>query len=187
MLIVGFGNKARHGKDTAGEAVVDFYEQEMVRIQKCYGRKANSPFVKQYKFADALYREARLYHGMTVKDAPLLQRIGAHRRSRNENYWVDQVAKSIGEDKPDIAVITDLRYRNEASYIADNGGITVNVSRLNADGSPYVADDRPADHPSETELDGYNFDYYIKTRTGDAALVGQQAILIVQFDLARRP
>ena len=95
MLIVGFGNKARHGKDTAGEAIVSFYEREAARVRKCYGPRVKSPVAKLYKFADALYQECREQHGMTEKDAPLLQRVGMSRRQEDKNYWVNKVGDAI--------------------------------------------------------------------------------------------
>ena len=190
MLIVGFGNKARHGKDTAGEAVVAYYEKQRAQTIKHYGYGAvdiSKPAAKLYKFADALYRECREQHGMKEKDAPLLQKIGMARRAENRNYWVDQVATAIDKDKPSIAVITDVRFPNEADFIYDRSGILVNVSRLDATGEPYVATDRPADHPSETALDDYAWSYFIKAYTGESALVEQLAICIVMFEQARRP
>lgn len=189
MLIVGFGNKAQHGKDTAGEAVVAYFEKERARFIKHYGMTAPGlpPVAKLYKFAEALYRECREQHGMTEKDAPLLQKVGMARRAENENYWVDQVAAAIDKDKPGIAVLTDVRFPNEAKFVHSRGGILVNVSRLNESGTPYVATDRPADHPSETALDNLRWDYYIKAFTGEAALVEQLAICIVMFEQARRP
>ena len=189
MLIVGFGNRARHGKDTAGEAVVAYFEKERARFIKHYGMTAPGlpPVAKLYKFAGALYAECRELHGMTEKDAPLLQKVGMDRRAENENYWVDQVAAAVDKDKPGIAVLTDVRFPNEAQFVRDRNGILVNVSRLTALGQPYVSGDRPADHPSETALDGYRWDYHIKAHSGEAALVEQLAICIVEFERARRP
>jgi len=189
MLIVGFGNKARAGKDTAGEAVVNYFDRRSERLSAHYGRgigACRSLSAKLYKFADALYRECRELHGMTEKDAPLLQKVGMARRAEDENYWVEQVKKQIDADKPDIAVITDVRFPNEAKFIHDRCGALVNVTRLHVDGSPFVAGDRPADHPSETALDGYPWGYFIKAHTGEAALVEQLAICIVEFERARR-
>ena len=190
MLIVGFGSKARHGKDTAGEAVVAYYERQRERAIKHYGQSVfniGQKPAKLYKFADALYRECREQHGMTEKDAPLLQRVGMVRRNENKDYWIDQVAADIDRDKPEIAVITDVRFPNEADFIYNRGGILVNVSRLDATGEPYVATDRPADHPSETALDEYAWSYFIKAYTGESALVEQLAVCIVEFERARRP
>ena len=186
MLVVGFGSRARQGKDTAGEAVVDYFNKRNERVAKHYDHGIKPIRAKLYKFADALYRECRELHGMTEKDAPLLQKVGMARRSEDENYWVEQVKKQIDADKPDIAVITDVRFPNEAKFIHDRCGTLINVTRLHVDGSPFVAGDRPADHPSETALDGYPWDYFIKAHTGEAALVEQLAICIVEFERARR-
>lgn len=185
--IFGFGNKARHGKDTAGESVVAHYGERQRDLYKLYG-SAFKPFdVRLYKFADELYRECRELHGMTEKDAPLLQRVGMARREEDKDYWVNKTFAKITAERPDIAVITDTRFPNEADAIVNAGGVTVNVTRLNLDGTPYVADDRPADHPSETALDNYPWDYYIKAYSGEVALVEQLAITIVEFARARRP
>ena len=118
---------------------------------------------------------------MTEKDAPLLQRIGSERRAENENYWGDKVFAQIDKVNPAVAVITDLRYQNEAVAVKARGGYTIQVSRLNPDGAPYVADDRPANHPSEIDLDNHLFDFYIKAYTGEVALIEQLAITIAEF------
>ena len=189
MLIVGFGNKAQHGKDTAGEAVVKYFNRRTERLSAHYGRgigACRSIIAKSYKFAGALYKECRKQHGMTDKDAPLLQKVGMARRQEDENYWVKQVKQQIATDKPDIAIITDVRFPNEAKFVRDRGGILVNVTRIDAFGQLFIADDRPADHPSETALDGYPWSYYIKAHTGEAPLVEQLAICIVEFERARR-
>jgi hypothetical protein len=166
-LIVGFGSKARQGKDSAAYAIQD------------YARRFSLPDVRIFKFAAALYQECEEHHGMIGKDAPLLQRVGQARREQNENYWVDRLRFSMGNFKG-IALITDVRYKNEANWIRDSGGFLVNVTRLNEDGTPFIATDRPADHPSEIELDNYNWDAYIKTKTNQQAMAAE--IAITQFN-----
>ena len=180
MLLIGFGNKARHGKDTACEAIADHYNALRERSFK-HGLISKEPRVQQFRFAEALYDEARTLYGMIGKDAPLLQRIGSERRAQDEYYWVKQVFNQIERSQPDIALISDVRYLNEANFIKGVGGYLVNVARLNADGTPFVADDRPANHPSEVELDEYNWDYRIIAHTGEAAVVGEVAVTIVEY------
>jgi hypothetical protein len=185
MLIIGFGNRARHGKDTAGEAVVEYYQKQNARLAGLYGR--HKPLnVKLYKFADALYRECREQHGMTEKDPALLQNVGMKRRGEDADYWVKQIDAQLEIEKPDMAVITDVRFLNEVRYVRQRRGVSVNVSRLNEDGSRYISTDRDPYHPSETELDGYTWNYFIKAYTGEVALVEQQAIFIAEFERARR-
>ena len=177
-LIIGFGSKARQGKDIAASGVVSFYAQERYTAS-LHGVKIKVPTVKQFRFAEALYEECRVIHGMTDKDAPLLQKIGAARRAEDPNYWINKVFDAIGDTG--ISVISDVRYKNEAAAIRNKGGVLINVQRVNANGTPFIADDRPADYPSETELDDFNWDYFIKAKSGDGVLVAEQAITIVEY------
>lgn len=184
MLLLAFGSKARQGKDVAGEAVVEHFIRQQAMLNRFY--ETNSlkpgPAAQLFKFADALYKECRELHGMTEKDAPLLQRVGTERRAENPKYWIDQVFAQIDRVNPEVAVITDLRYRNEARAIKDRGGVIIQVSRMNQDGTPFVATDRPADHPSEIDLDGHRFDHYISAYSGEVALVAQLAITIAEYE-----
>lgn len=182
-LLIAFGSKARHGKDSAATAIKDFYDAKR-SLAYVHGYGVRISEVRIFKFAEALYKEAREDYGMTEKDAPLLQRIGSERRAQHENYWVNKVAEQLASFKG-IALITDLRYRNEAAFVKSIGGFTVNVSRLNKDGSSFVAPDRPANHPSETDLDDYNWDYYIKTRDGDQVLAADYAITLAEYLVGR--
>src|SRR6266478_704889 len=179
MLLLGFGSKARQGKDTAGEAVLNYYQQKRDLALR-HGLRV-IPSVGLYKFAAALYQEAREFHGMTDKDAALLQRVGTERRAEDPEYWVKRCFATVAHEAPHIAIITDVRYLNEAAAIKAQGGYVIRVTRLNQDGTQYIADDRPANHPSETELDDYNFDYDIVAKTGQAAWVAQQAITLALY------
>jgi hypothetical protein len=179
MLLLAFGSKARQGKDTAGQSVFDYYKKKQ-ELALRHGLRV-IPSVGIYRFAEALYEEARRDYHMTEKDAPLLQRIGSERRAQDPEYWVKKVFEKIAYDKPHIAVITDCRYQNEAWAVKKFGGYIVKVERLNEDGTPYFATDRPANHQSEIDLDNYNFDYYIKAKTGQVAWVEQQAITLAEM------
>lgn len=186
-LIVAFGNKAHAGKDCAGCGLVGYYDHQRRIVEKWYpGRQNRSPIAKVYKFADELYRECEEQYGMVGKDPVLLQRVGLERRRQDSGYWVNKTAALIEFDKPDIAVITDVRFLNEALFVKMKGGILINVQRVNADGTAYVADDRPADHQSEIELDKYHWDFYIKAHSGEAALLADMAVTICEFERGRR-
>src|SRR5271163_4637142 len=94
FMIIAFGSRARQGKDLAGEAIVNYYVNQR-SLQAKHGRKITAPVARVFKFADALYRECREQYGMTEKDAPLLQRVGAERRAEDPNYWIDRVFAQI--------------------------------------------------------------------------------------------
>ncbi len=178
MIIIGLGHKAQNGKDTAGEAIKAYYDEQRDLLFRHGLFKTTGLKVGIVKFAAALYQECREQHGMTAKDPVLLQNVGMQRREENPGYWIDKAFKSIPTDT-DIAVFTDVRFRNEAFAINLQGGHLINVVRLNQDGSRFVATDRPANHPSETELDDYNWDHYIVSKS--AALTGEQAVTIAEF------
>lgn len=120
------------------------------------------------------------------KHAKLLQWWGTeYRRAQNQNYWVDQWKAAINP-KANVVVATDMRFQNEAAAVKSVGGFTIQVSRKNVDGTPFVDPTRDANHSSETQLDGYNYDYQIIVKTGDLALLNEWAITLVHYLRARK-
>lgn len=119
-----------------------------------------------------------LPHG---KHPKLLQYWGTeYRRAQNPEYWVNEWKKQVSGFNG-IVLTGDCRFQNEAKAVKSLGGFVVNVQRVNPDGTIFAAPDRPADHPSETELDNFSFDFYIKTVSGHAALTGEQAITLCEY------
>jgi hypothetical protein len=183
-MILALGHKARHGKDTAGEAIVEFYNsrREVVERHNMLSTSRTEelyPKAKIFKFADELYRVCREQYGMTEKNPTLLQKIGdGRRREFGLDYWIKQLEPKIKAFKG-VAVITDVRYINEADWVKSLGGHTINVRRLNQDGTPFIANDRDPNFISETQLDGYNYDHYIITKS--ATETAEIAITISEY------
>lgn len=138
-MLIGLTGYARVGKDTAGRILVERYG------------------LKRYAFADKLrefvyylnplviakddnclatLREVVDRYGWDeVKDRfPLarayLQDVGVwFRKNVAEDYWVRIVAQNwLLDGKPD-AVITDVRFPNEVSWVRSNQGVIVRVNR----------------------------------------------------------
>jgi len=149
-LVIGLGHKARQGKDTAAGALVRSYPHEVMR----------------FSFADDLYAVCRVLHGMQGKDAPLLQRVGVAMREQDPDVWIRSVDSKIRTDRPAVAVITDVRFPNEFAYVKALGGTCWRIVR-ERDGAPFVDPSRPADHVSETALDGAAWDRVLVNRDGD--------------------
>jgi hypothetical protein len=136
--VIGVGHKARQGKDTLANWFLD-----------------NVKGTRRYSFADDLKAFARVL-GMREKNAPLLQALGSEVfRSLNSDIWIECLYARLLEERPRVAIIPDCRFPNEAALVQVLNGIMVKVSRLNPDGTPFIAADRPATHPSECALDTY--------------------------------
>jgi hypothetical protein len=228
MLILGFGNKARQGKDTAAEAIRQYYEGQnaLLRMHNVKGGLR----VGVFKFATALYQEVNEalsvkiggkgmwerryveyitpYRSQSIpkiartelpgwvqpdpnpevselapygKHPKLLQWWGTEfRRAQDPDYWTKKLFASIPANL-NIAMVTDVRFPNEADGIKQRGGYNINVQRLCDDGTRYYSSDRPVDHLSETALDGYNCDFRLVNSAGHAALLGDQAITLAEY------
>lgn len=179
MIIVGFGSKARQGKDTAAQAIVDYYTaRNTLYLRHRLG--AGVIWAQRVGFADELKEVATKEYGMKEKDSLLLQRIGMERRELDPAYWIHKLEERINS-KTDVLVIPDVRYWNEAEQIKYWGGYLVNVVRLGKDGKPYVDPERPANHPSEIELDTWNWDFKLVMSDGHQALLGELAITLAEY------
>jgi hypothetical protein len=125
---------------------------------------------------------------MTVRD--FLQKLGtdAIRDGLHPNAWVNAV---MARYKPEVFgydangspvmsdqnwIFTDCRFPNEAQAIKDRGGVIIRIDR------PGV---KPVnDHPSETALDNWDFDYKIFNASDIVSL--NQSVSIVMEMIKRR-
>ena len=148
VLVLGLGHKARHGKDTCAQAMLESAPADVLRIG----------------FADALYDYCRVKYAMGPKDASLLQKVGVSERAIDPYVWIKAVYYKILDKTPKVVVIPDVRFLNEAQFVKDMGGYTIKVERRTADDRMYQADDRDPGHVSETQLDDYSWDLTITNR-----------------------
>jgi hypothetical protein len=75
---------------------------------------------------------------------------GEYRRGADKNYWIKKVAKRIADERPEIALLGDLRHTNEVIFCQQYGEVVL-VSRP---GCPSL-DGAAGAHASETELDNF--------------------------------
>jgi hypothetical protein len=145
VSVIGFGSKARQGKDVAAAALAK--EVTGARI---------------YAFSDAISTYCRVAHGMKTRDPVLLQRVGLDARRSNPSTWIDALYWRIHEDSPKLALITGVRFPDEVQMIRDMGGKVWRIDRFARDGHRFVASDRAPDHPTETALDNVSLDTIIR-------------------------
>jgi len=106
----------------------------------------------------------------------LLQTVGTDIvRARHPNFWVGIVIGWIQAWEPynnfDIAVIPDARFPNEVDIALQElqNCIAVRIERKNEDGTDWInptLTENQREHPSETSLDNYAFDYIIHNDEG---------------------
>jgi hypothetical protein len=169
-IIVGFGAKARQGKDLA-----------VAHIIKTFSGQYD---VRAYSFAAALKREVEEIGASTIafrygipldpnppmddpfcpngKHSRVLQFHGEYRRAQDAHYWIRKVREQIELESPQFALISDMRHKNEFLFVKSFKGTTVRVTRRG-----FVDLSRDPYHISEVDLDGVQFHYDITVGDGE--------------------
>lgn len=106
----------------------------------------------------------------------LLQHIGTDVvRTQFPNFWTGIVVGLLKSFEPysdfDIALVPDARFPNEVNIALENlqNCVAIRVNRRNADGSEWInpnLTEEQRNHPSETSLDCFAFDYVIHNDEG---------------------
>lgn len=189
-MIVGIGHVARVGKDTAAEALCR--DLQFVRLG----------FADQLKelamVADPLITSAtrtintHIGHGrlkwtvegvggwgpakdMYPEVRAFLQRLGeGARKVFGEDFWIDRLMERA--QWHDNVVIPDVRYRNEAEKIREQGGVLIRINRPGRVASGHV---------SETELVDFDWDQEFDN-SGSVMDLQQNVVTFVKSKLQLR-
>ncbi len=172
-MIIAMSGYAQSGKDTAAAVLVEKYGfvryafatalKEMVyRLNPIVLTEMTpdnlphggpEPYLVTHRVQDYVDMHGWEQAKKVPEIRRLLQVMGteAGRQVLGDNIWVDAVMNKItGEDH---VVVTDCRFPNEAEAVKVAGGFVVRVDRPGVEAVNA--------HPSETALDGWNFDAYI--------------------------
>ena len=140
VTVIGLGHRARQGKDTVANFMIDRLGSRAVRIG----------------FADALYAVARADHGMTTKDPKVLQYLGTEvYRQRDPEVWIRTLYYTALDRMPQVLIIPDVRFPNEVEFVHQMGGFLIKVVRFNEDGTIFQDPSRNPNHPSESSLNNF--------------------------------
>lgn len=159
--------KAGSGKDMTAQ----FMKEELEK----HGKK-----VLIIHYGDAVKWVLRDYFNWDGKKdeigRTLLQTVGTDIvRARHPNFWTGIVVGLLQSFEPysnfDIALVPDARFPNEVDIALANlqNCVAVRINRKNADGTEWInptLTDTQRQHPSETSLDNYAFDYIIHNDEG---------------------
>lgn len=124
--------------------------------EQCYGSNTNKETLTQLRWVDMPdFHMDNDPPQMTAR--AVMQYFGTNVcRRMLDNCWVDATIRRIQKDKPQLAVITDVRFPNEVEGIQKAGGKVVRFLR-----APFAVDE----HPSEIALDNYEgFDAVLDNR-----------------------
>lgn len=156
-MIIGLSGKARAGKDSVAQMLVEDYG---------FTRLAFADVIKTCVYAlDPIISLSglRLQHLIdangweAAKEFPevrrLLQVFGTEvgRNLIDEQIWIEMTL--AGAKASSNIVISDVRFKNEAEEIKYQGGQVWRITRAVGDTIDF--------HRSETDLDSWNFDYYV--------------------------
>ena len=174
-MIIGINGYAGSGKDTVGTILQQIDRDSHWEIKKWAGKLKQVAElltgIPVEKFEDQEFKKTnlnkqwndRINNPMSVRD--FLQKLGTEglRDGLHTNTWVNALMadyKCVPADRApngwdcDNWIITDTRFPNEAQAIKDASGIIIRVTR------PGIGPVN--DHPSETGLNQWKFDYEIQ-------------------------
>lgn len=149
-MIIALGHKSRVGKDTIGEYLEVNYKFKRISfaytlkeaVKTIYGWNDEHVYGSLKEVIDPYWN---------ISPREVMQKFGteACRNVMRDDIWVKSVVKKITSDSKSNWVITDARFKNEASAIKDMGGFVVKVDRQNRSNVHNQM------HPSEIELLDY--------------------------------
>ena len=201
-LIMGFGHRARHGKDTVAAEIIrrrsgsgpGWYQIKHMAFAHALKKEVNDMAISaggmKNLFLRSSFPEWVTYdpspdmsdpYSPLGKQRKLLQWYGSYRREQDENYWVKRVISRIEKERPEICIITDLRYSNEMAFVQEYGD-AIKVERRNPDGSLYVAPG-VIPHPSEEVLADVPNNQWDAILTNDGTLEELKDAGVKMFDM----
>jgi hypothetical protein len=164
--LIGLVGKARSGKDTFARGLV---ERGYTRVafadplREMVERLDPVVHDEDQHLADRLSSVLAVYGWEGIKDTcfgpearRLLQEFGQAVRSLQPDFWLNAGLKkaTLAVGNGGAAVITDVRYTNEADAIQKAGGVLVRIVRPGLESTDT--------HASETELDRYPVDFTVR-------------------------
>lgn len=129
--------------------------------------------------SDAISALARVRDGMTTRDPALLQRIGFAERQRDVAVWLRCLYGAIEDRRPTLAIVTGVRFPDEAEMIQEMGGHLVRVIRLEPDGQPFIDPDRDPRHEVERFARQLPAEAEITAQSGDLDTIRRFACVYV--------
>jgi hypothetical protein len=130
--------------------------------------------------ADGLIPKSATREDLKDNVGLLVQR-GMSRREENPDYWIDALRSDLLTQNPDVAIVPNIRFQNEAKIIDDLRGYLVRVKAIVYDGVEYISPDRNPNHISETGTYLLDADYFLTVKKGQTKLLEAQAGALLNY------
>ena len=176
MILLGVGHRAESGKSTFCATIIE----QCSRIGISCGEYSIGDAVLEYCIREGLLPKLRrdeLHNGQIET----LARVGYEKRKENADFWLDQVHTRISAEHPKVVLVPNVRYANEARWAKDLGGHTVLVERFNGDGTRFISETRNPNHPSETGLAFWPWDFRIANIPNRPYWLRRQATALLEY------
>lgn len=181
MLLIGITGRSRSGKSTVAKAIVkeatakglaaEVFEISSYILQEAIGLKR-------------LPKKER--EQLTAEEIEQLVKIGVEKREENPRHWIDLMVDDITRKKPDVSLVPNLRFLNEAEAIRSLNGKIVRIKSYLVDGIEHISTDRDPNHISEIEHHAIQADYFLTAKRGESQLLGRQAATLFLYLLERQ-
>lgn len=175
MKVITLSGYAMSGKDLSATILKENFELQGKKVLIIHYADYLKFIAKQYFEWDGNKDE---------KGRSLLQWLGTDKvRKTMPDFWVDIVIQLIRvfHNDFDYFIIPDSRFSNEITTMKENfDTLSIHVARLNFDNG---LTEKQKNHPSEKALDGWKFDWYIKSETGKENLALELNKFVEWFEL----
>lgn len=171
-MLIGFIGRARAGKTTATEAIgARCRERRLTCAIYDIGEIVRQRAVKLGVLPD------KSRESLSPADLSTLISFGAV--GRRDGIFLGELEARLEHERPQVALVPNIRFRDELHWCRSRAGIIVRVQRRNPDGSPFISLDRDPNDPSESSLWNAVPDFILDNV--DARLLRRQAATLFDY------
>lgn len=188
-LLIGLHGHAGVGKDTFAEPFHYYGFRQYALAYPVKEVVCKAFGIPSLYFSDRqLKEEVHPYWNLSPRQMAQLVGTNLFRKELGDDFWIRrlelQLINHFNSPSDMCAIVTDIRFQNEADWIINQGGILIHIKRPEHTGAVGIPN-----HPSEAELDfssskyilGDN--YYEVLNTGTLKEFTSQAHQFINFNL----
>ncbi len=139
--------KVYHFADYLKQICIDLFD---LKPEQVYGTDEDKNTFTPYVAEGAALKGKDVLDNLHMTAREFLQYLGTDvMRKIKDTVWVDSTINIINKEKPSLAIIPDVRFRNEVEAIQKAGGIVIRLSR----------DILGSNHQCEKSLDRHIFNW----------------------------